>query len=304
MNIKVLQNRIQTLHGARCPSNTMPMRKERVFSTILMSGKYPLRCLQKRYTHALWEVKTEDEYKHIKTAQEEECAAKRDVIAKLESKIDVLTADVSYLCETIRNAKDLSQAQNVMNKFLLRGDKIRSERNVPVAFSERAKYLLQNYKEEAAQIALCDKRNIGKKTFEYVGITKREYVLIKRDHKLLEELFDTTLIDYSDTFELMFKEGLSYAEYAKMHLPVKTKKAGVYAAECVYTALAAELKRIHEAEMRVRQEGIIDKKIKRTRDKESDMITAAFVESTGDKSYYEALVREYGELEDFFDDEK
>jgi hypothetical protein len=251
----------------------------------------------------LIEKKVSDSRKKIKQAEAEVRAAKKEVIERYKREIDGLKSDVSYLCGIIKNAKDLSQAQDVMNKYLLRGGAIRKERNVPVDFNERAKFLLQHYKEDADRIAFCDSLNKSTKTFVYIGLSRREYILIKRDHKLLDELFGTTLVEYKEAFEQKFKMGLSLAKFAKKHLSVKTKKAGENTANRIYAALAAELKRIHEAQTRVLQEKRSNEKLLKIRDKEQDMVTAAFLESRGDKSYYEALVRGYGELEDLYDNE-
>lgn len=173
---------------------------------------------------------------------------KNEAKAQYESEILRLKSDISYLCEIIKNADDIASAQKEMQKYLLFGKQIHQERNVPVGFSERAIFLLQNYKEDAARVALCDKRNIDGGEFVYYGITKREYTNIKSDHKMLEDFFSTSLIDHKDIFERLFKAGLSYMEYAKEYLPTKTKKAGVCAAQRVHKALAAEIERIQKAE--------------------------------------------------------
>lgn len=174
---------------------------------------------------------------------------KNEVKKQYEDEIQRLKSDISYLCEIITNADDIMYAQNEIQKYLSSDKEIRQKRNVPTDFLKCAKYLLQNYKKDAARIALCDKLNSDATVFKYMGITKREYININRDHKMLEELFSTSLIDHKDTFERLFKAGISYTEYANKYLPTKTKKAGVCAANRIYKSLAAEIERIHEAEI-------------------------------------------------------
>jgi hypothetical protein len=263
----------------------------------------------KQETVYQWLIRSKEEIEkvHCVKAEAEVRATKKAVIDAYTSEIELLKKNRSHLIEIIKYAKDITTARKYADRFVLGSYDValHEQRFVPLDFLEQAKYLLQNAHRDIEKVRYSEAANKRYKNekMHYYGITRREYRQIVQDYIQLNAIFATTLSEYKPVYELLFKAGISLAEYAKNHLPDKKKKTAENLANRIYKILAAELERIYKGGVAERKESALNQKIDKRIEQEEAMIEAAQRESYGDKSYYEALVFGYGQLQDEWDEE-